>query len=273
MLKSTEEIDAFLKSCAQMPLHTSVDDGVAKPPPVVEVKSRVPCMSNEAFLKPHKANNPIQPGHRLYKTRACRNGERCMIKDCAFLHPGERPKHLQREERRSPPKRSRSPPKRSRSPPKRSRSPPKRSRSPRRSHSPKRPTVLVDGMNLCHGVHGAPPTARPLVRAIRHYEKLGYTVHTVLPEWAYYGGKDGTRNVLDANALGPYVRDRLVHFAPAYTDDDLFLLKFARERPNVRVLSNDHFQKHVRDGVVSDEWRRRATIKYMFIDGAFVPHK
>lgn len=132
--------------------------------------------------------------------------------------------------------------------------------------------VLIDGMNLCHSNQGSTtPAAGRLTKAIDHFEGGGYKVHVVLPEWAYHGGKDGTRRVADASSLDPYVQKHIVHFAPAYTDDDLFLLKFARDRPNVRILSNDHFQTHVRTGVVSEEWRAKATVKYMFIDGVFVP--
>lgn len=127
-------------------------------------------------------------------------------------------------------------------------------------------------MNLCHGVQGASPSARLLVRAIRHFASQKYPVHTVLPEWAYTGGKDGKRRIADAAELEPFVRNGIVHFSPSYTDDDLFLLKFARDRSDVRVLSNDHFQAHVRNGIVSDSWRRGSTIKYMFIGGVFVPN-
>jgi hypothetical protein len=198
----------------------------------------------------------IGPSHPAYKTKPCRYGAKCRIQDCAFLHckrqekePGEirecRGVKRPREER-------------------------SRNASPRRLPPPAPSTILIDGMNLCHAVHGAPPSARPLVRAIRHYESNGYKVHVVLPEWAYYGGKDRMRQVMDASMLTPFVRDGVVSFAPAYTDDDLFCLRFARDRPHIKVLSNDHYETHVRSGLVSHEWRSSHVIKYMFLDSVFV---
>ena len=78
------------------------------------------------------------------------------------------------------------------------------------------------------------------------------------------------RHVMDASMLTPFVRDGVVSFAPAYTDDDLFCLRFARDRPHIKVLSNDHYETHVRSGLVSHEWRSRHVIKYMFLDNVFV---
>ena len=126
-------------------------------------------------------------------------------------------------------------------------------------------------MNLCHAHQGIPPSARPLVLAIRHYERSGYRVHVILPEWAYYGGKDCNRAVLNAALLDPFVRDGLVSFSPAYTDDDQFCLMFARQRSYVSVLSNDNYRSHIAKGLVTSEWCRRNVIKYMFVADCFLP--
>ena len=135
------------------------------------------------------------------------------------------------------------------------------------------PTILIDGMNLCHARQGGTsPSARPLVHAIRYYECRGHRVLVILPDWAYYGGKDGTRSVMQVELLTPFVRDGIVNFAPSYTDDDDFCLMFARQRSNILILSNDNYAKYVSDGVISAEWRRRHVIKYMFMAGCFLPH-
>ena len=104
-----------------------------------------------------------------------------------------------------------------------------------------------------------------------HLMKREYRVLVILPNWAYYGGKDGNRAVKDVNILNPFVRDGTVNFAPSHTDDDEFCLSFARDRPYIRVLSNDNYQQYVTDGFVTADWRRQYVIKYMFIGECFVP--
>lgn len=137
---------------------------------------------------------------------------------------------------------------------------------------PRRPTILVDGMNLCHSlVNTRYPSARPLVNAIRHYERKGHRVRVVMPEWAYYGGKDRNRHVDAVHLLKPYVMDGTVSFSPSYTDDDVFILKYARANSDVRVLSNDNYGSHISKGVISEDWRSKNVIKYMFIGDDFLP--
>ena len=184
----------------------------------------------------------IGPRHALYKTKVCRNGKHCTIRDCAFAHC---PRELRRSKPYDRPAREEPP------------------RAPR-------PAILIDGMNLCHSQSGD-ASARPLVQAIRHYERQGYEVQAVLPEWALRGGKDRKRAVRDADLLERHVRNGSVSLAPAYTDDDQFVLRYARQRHGVRVLSNDHYEEHVRNGLISDAWRRRSVIKYMWLGGEFIP--
>ena len=134
--------------------------------------------------------------------------------------------------------------------------------------------ILIDGKNLCHSINRDLPSARPLVQAIRCYRDKGYKVFVVLPEWAYHGGKDGKRAVEDAMELKPWVEDKTVDMAPAYEDDDLFLFKYAQEHEkSARVLSNDHFEDHVRDAVVTRDWLNEHTVKYMFMGDTFLPSK
>ena len=49
------------------------------------------------------------------------------------------------------------------------------------------------------------------------------------------------------------------------------MLAYARDRPGVCVVSNDHFEDHVRAGRVTDEWRRTHLVKYAWVDGEFIP--
>ena len=92
----------------------------------------------------------------------------------------------------------------------------------------------------------------------------------ILPHWAYMGGKDGRRKVDKAELLAPYIDSKVVCFAPSYTDDDLFVLLYAANGTRVRVLSNDHYQTHVSKGIVTEEWRKKRLIKYMFVGDTFV---
>lgn len=135
--------------------------------------------------------------------------------------------------------------------------------------APQKPTtIVIDGLNVCHSARHA-PHARPLVRVIRHYHSLGHKVLAILPEWAYSGGRDQTRAVAEQELLAPYVARGTVSLAPSYIDDDVFLLKYAQERPGVRVVTNDNYENHVRSGFLAERWRHHRLIKYMWVDGAF----
>ena len=125
-------------------------------------------------------------------------------------------------------------------------------------------------MNVCHA-RGGRPDGRLLRRAIRYFLHRGYHVHAILPEWAYHGGKQGTRRVENADALREHVEAGTISLTPAFTDDDEFLLAYAHDRPDTHVVSNDHFEDHVRAGRVSHEWRRTHLVKYSWIDGEFIP--
>ena len=66
----------------------------------------------------------------------------------------------------------------------------------------------------------------------------------------------------NVDALRSYVEASTISFTPARADDDDFMLAYARDRPSVQIVTNDHFEDHVRSGRITDEWRRTHLVKY-----------
>jgi hypothetical protein len=103
------------------------------------------------------------------------------------------------------------------------------------------------------------------VRAIEHFERCGFDVDVVLPEWAYHGRSGSTANeVQQSYLLLPYMMAGKVHFSPSGVDDDEFILQVALEREAKVVLTNDLYRDHRKSGRVEQSWLDTHCLGYMF---------
>ena len=86
-------------------------------------------------------------------------------------------------------------------------------------------------------------SARAVVAAIDYFVARNFSVHVILPTWAYVPNRGSTQLLDEAFLLTPHMTSR-VHLAPSGTDEDEFILSFAMESSNTLVLSNDLFRDH-----------------------------
>ena len=86
-------------------------------------------------------------------------------------------------------------------------------------------------------------SARAVVAAIDYFVARNFSVHVILPTWAYVPNRGSTQLLDEAFLLTPHMTAR-VHLAPSGTDEDEFILSFAMESSNTLVLSNDLFRDH-----------------------------
>ena len=140
--------------------------------------------------------------------------------------------------------------------------------------------IVIDGLNVArdktHGIathappphhahplashlHDASPTAAraallrrqvhrrlgggAIVAAIDYFVARSFSVHVILPTWAYVPNRGSTQLLDEAFLLTPHMTSR-VHPPPSGTDEDEFILSFAMESSNTLVLSNDLFRDH-----------------------------
>jgi len=121
-----------------------------------------------------------------------------------------------------------------------------------------------------------PCCAQAIALAIDYFLKKGYLVEAFLPEWAYYGGKNGNMFAHEHTVLEKYVDPstgvaKTIMTCPSGADDDKWILQRAKEKADegyeVVVLSNDMYRDHIAAGTITEGWMKKHAAKFSWIGG------
>ena len=112
-----------------------------------------------------------------------------------------------------------------------------------------------------------PICSRAIVQAIEEVRSKGYEAQVFLLQSASECYHRPWLEAIAKEELRPYLSDGTIKICPSNASDDNFLLRCARlqeQTAQVTVLSNDRFEREVRAGVITTEWRNEHALTYMW---------